>query len=204
MAESEVQQTQANGTESEHISWLRVPADEEAPESVRELFAISLQKRGVVHNFYRAFALNPEHFTAFIAYLNLLFDPKQGSLSPREREFIAVVVSAENRCEFCIASHAAILRKLTGDANWVDTVSINYRRATITARERALGDYAIRVTREAYALAEQDLAPLRAVGLSDEAILEAVEVASIFNFTNRLTNALGIRPNPECFSAHRP
>jgi uncharacterized peroxidase-related enzyme len=185
------------------ISWLRVPPAQDAPPAIQALFARSLEKRGVLHNFYQAMALNPMHLEALVGYINALFDPEQPTLSRREREFIAVVVSAENRCEFCIASHGALLRKITGDPDWVDTVSINYRRANLTARERALADLAIRITREAYAMEEADLEPLRAVGLTDEAILEAVEIAALFNLTNRLTNAIGIRPNPEYFSAHR-
>ncbi len=197
----ETQPSDATGTT--RISWLDVPPPQDAPPAIQALFARSLEKRGVLHNFYQALALNPTHLEALVGYIDALFNPDQPTLSPREREFIAVVVSSENRCEFCIASHGALLRKITGDPGWVDTVSINYRRAPLTTRERALADLAIGLTREAHALEEADLEPLRAAGLTDQAILEAVEIAALFNLTNRLTNAIGIRPNPEYFSAHR-
>jgi uncharacterized peroxidase-related enzyme len=200
---AQIEQTTPETRGRERISWLHVPPPEEVPAAIQALYARSLEKRGVIHNFYQALALRPAHLEALVGYVNALFDPAQPTLSRREREFIAVVVSAENRCEFCIASHGALLRKITGDPDWVDTVSINYRRATLTVRERALADLAIRITRDAYALEEADLAPLRAAGLEDEAILDAVEIAALFNLTNRLTNAIGIRPNPEYFTAHR-
>lgn len=185
------------------ISWLSVPDEQSAPPEVQELFTRSVEQFGFVHNFYKAFALSPDHLIKLAAFSTELFNPEKGSLSPRERELIAVIVSTENRCEICHVSHSALLREITKDPAWVETVGINYRRAILTARERALADFAVRVTHESHRLEEPDLAPLRAVGFSDAAILEATEIIAYFNFTNRLTSALGWRPNRELFLAHR-
>ena len=200
--------TAANGAPADHaaderISWLRVPDETELPAEVTALFATLREKRGFVQNFFRAFALNPVHLLRATGYLFELMDPKGTRLSLRERELIAVVVSAENRCDYCLVSHGAALRRQTGDPELADRVALNYRRAGLQPRERALADLAVRITRASHELQAADLEPLRALGLTDEELLEAIEVAAFFNYTNRLTSAVGVRPDARLFTAHR-
>ena len=128
---------------------------------------------------------------------------EQGALSPREREMIALVVSVENRCEPCVFGHAAALRALGAEPEWVATMEVNYRRADLTKRERALADYAIKVTRAAAEIAPKDLDALRDSCVPEQGILEAAAVAAYFNFSNRLNSALGIKANVEALQAHR-
>ncbi|WP_018465896.1 peroxidase-related enzyme [Calidithermus timidus] len=183
-------------------SWLRVPEAQELPEQVQTLFGKFIEKTGFLPNVIRNFALLPEHLLRWFGYYDYLMR-SEGHLSRREREMIAVVVSSLNRCEYCLASHSAYLRDLSGDPVLPDVLIANYRRAEISPRERALLDFAFKLTTDSPHMEEDDLEPLRNVGLSDEAIFEAAQVAAMFNFTNRLANALGWKPNAEYYAMHR-
>lgn len=197
----------ASGTAARDITprsaWIAPPDEASLPEEVRAHFARQRERNGAVHNSALVAAHNPAVLLAQSAFSAALFNPDGGALSPRERELIAVVVSAENRCEPCTVGHTAKLRQLTGDASWVDTLAINFRRANLDQRDRALADFALRITRASAEIEEADLAPLRAAGLDEAAIVEAATVAAYFNFSNRLTSALGIRPHAETFAAFR-
>lgn len=183
-------------------AWLRVPEPEDLPEAVQTLFGKFLEKTGLVPNVARNFALLPEHFLRWFSYYDYLMR-SEGQLSRREREMIAVVVSSHNQCEYCLASHSAYLRELTGDPVLPEALAANYRRAEVTPRERALLDFAVQMTTASPRMEEDDLEPLRRAGLSDEAIFEAAQVAAMFNLTNRLANALGWKPNAEYYGMHR-
>jgi uncharacterized peroxidase-related enzyme len=147
------------------------------------------------------------HKPAILASVTALGDTvvrdSNGALTPRERELIALVVSVENRCEACVFGHAAALRGQSGDPEWVATIEVNYRRAALSPRERALANYAIQVTRAPAEIVPADLAPLRDAGIGEEGILEAASVAAYFNFSNRVNSALGIRANAEAYRANR-
>lgn len=185
------------------LSWLRVPDEHELPDDVRTLFAKAEEKTGLIPNVFKVFALTPEHFMRWFHYYDFLVRNKGSQLTRAEREMIALVVSAENRCEYCLASHGAYLRGLTDDHVKAEAITHNYRRADLTARERALLDFAVKMTRSAQEMTPEDLRPLRQEGLSDAVIFEAAQVAAMFNFTNRLANALGWLPNEAYYSQNR-
>jgi uncharacterized peroxidase-related enzyme len=187
----------------EPLSWLEVPEREALPEEVRILFDKAEHKLGLIPNVFRVFALTPAHFLKWFSYYDYLLRNEDSPLSRQEREMIGLVVSAENRCEYCLASHSAYLRELSGDAALPDKLIHNYRRAPLSARERALLDFAVRLTNDSATMSAADLAPLREQGLSDDAIFEAAQVAAMFNFTNRLANALGWKPNEAYYHQHR-
>jgi uncharacterized peroxidase-related enzyme len=185
------------------ISWLNVPERETLPEDVQTLFSKADHKLGLIPNVFQVFALTPEHFLRWFTYFDFLMRNEEGDLSPAEREMIGVAVSVENHCEYCLGAHSATLRELLGDNVKADVISHNYRRADLSERERALLDFAVKLTNRSFAMTPEDLGPLRAQGLSDETIFEAAQVAAIFNFTNRLANALGWKPNREYYGQHR-
>lgn len=177
-------------------AWVRVPLESEVPEDVQALFGKFREKTGFVPNVARNFALMPEHFLRWFRYYDFLMRNEEHSqLSRREREMIAVVVSAANRCEYCLASHSAYLREITGDPVLPEVLAANYRRAHLSPRELALCDFAHKMTLDSAAMTLEDVQVLRSLGLSDPAIFEAAQVAAMFNFTNRLANALGWVPN---------
>ena len=190
-------------TTTQSVAWIAPPDEAALPTALREQFARQRERGVAINNSALVAAHNPAVLLGQSAFSAALFDPERGGLTPRERELIAVVVSAENRCVPCIVGHTAKLRQLGDDPNWVDTLATNYRRADLGRRDRALADYALRITRASAEIEEIDLAPLRAAGLDDAQIVEAATVAAYFNFSNRLTSALGVKPHAETFTAGR-
>jgi uncharacterized peroxidase-related enzyme len=171
---------------------------------VRALFEKFREKTGFVPNVARNFALTPEHFLRWFRYYDFLMrNEEQSHLSRKEREMIAVVVSAANACEYCLASHSAYLREITGDPVLPDVLAANYRRARLSAREQALLEFAYQITVDSATMSPADVQKLRSLGYSDEAIFEAAQVAAMFNFTNRLANAMGWVPNEVYYHMHR-
>lgn len=184
------------------LSWLALPP---APENrqVTEIFAATREKLGYVRNQQHVLAGKPAVLAALGALGDAVVRDPAAALTPRERELIALVVSSENRCDACVFAHAAALRAQGLPDEWVALVTVNFRRAELAPRERALAEYALKVTRAAAEIIEPDLELLRAEGLSEEGILEAATVAAYFNLTNRLNSALGIRANSEAYASHR-
>ena len=186
----------------DEITWLRVPADAEIPVEARALWDLPLEKLRFVPNVLRTMALRPTHLVRWRAYFDELMTGESG-LTKAQREMIAVVVSAQNRCHYCLISHTAALRKLTGDPPLVDQLASNYRYADIEPNERAMLDYAVKLTVESHTCTREDVDRLRDAGWSDEDILDIAQVAGMFNLTNRLASGLGWQPNPEYFSLGR-
>lgn len=187
----------------EKISWLALPEREELPEETRALFNKAEEKLGLIPNVFKAFSLTPEHFMKWFKYYDFLMRNEESELSRKERELIALAVSSENRCEYCLGSHSAYLREVTRDPVLPDLVIHNYRRAPLSERERAILDFAVKMTHRSFEMEREDLQPLRDVGLSDETIFEVAQVAGMFNLTNRMANALGWKPNEAFYHQHR-
>ena len=177
-------------------AWVKVPDRKKLPEEVQVLFGKFEEKTGFVPNVARNFALTPEHFLRWFRYYDFLMrDERQSHLTRKEREMIAVVVSSANECEYCLASHSAYLRDITGDKILPDVLIANFRRAHLEPREHALLEFAYHLTVDSATMNHADVQMLRSLGLSDEAIFEAAQVAAMFNFTNRLANSMGWLPN---------
>jgi uncharacterized peroxidase-related enzyme len=177
-------------------SWLRVPSEDDAPAEVQALFDKANEKLGFVPNVLRVYALRPRHLELWNAFYDELMRG-ESSLTKVQREMIAVVVSTVNRCHYCMVSHGAFLRKLTGDPLLVEQLRTNYAYAEIEPRERAMLDFAVKLTERSSACTEEDVQALREAGWSDEDVMDIAEVAGMFNFTNRLASGLGWVPNDE-------
>jgi uncharacterized peroxidase-related enzyme len=186
----------------ERLSWLETPSEEDVPDEVLELWAKPLEKLGFVPHVLRIFALRPGHLLRWWNYYDELMRGESGLTKP-QREMIAVVVSTQNRCHYCVVSHSAALRKLTEDPALADTLASNYKYASLDPKERAMLDYAVKLTTESDRCTAADVERLREVGWSDEDILDIAQVAAMFNFTNRLASGLGWQPNPEYFTLGR-
>jgi uncharacterized peroxidase-related enzyme len=178
------------------LSWLRVPSEAETPAEVKELWEKPLEKLGFVPNVLRTFALRPSHLLLWNAFYEELMRG-ESALSKVQREMIAVVVSATNRCHYCVVAHSAALRKLSGDPVLVEQLRTNYRYAQVDSSERAMLDFAVKLTEQSHRCTEEDVATLREVGWDDEDIMDIAEVTAMFNFTNRLASGLGWLPNDE-------
>lgn len=184
------------------ISALPLPDRADVPEGVARLWDKSKEAFGFVPNVFVAQAYNGDQFQAWWNYFNLLVN-KEGYLTNAERELLAVVVSGLNRCTYCAVSHGAALRHYNGDPVTSDLVGVNWRQADLPERERALAAYAEKLTLTPAEVTPADLEPLRAAGLDDHQILEAVQVVGMFNMTNRVSTALAMVPNQEYHSQDR-
>jgi uncharacterized peroxidase-related enzyme len=152
------------------------------------------EKLGFVPNVLTAYAFDMAKLSAFVAMYNDLMLAPSG-LSKLEREMIAVAVSAQNRCYYCLVAHGAAVRQLSGDPVLGELMVMNYRAARLSQRERAMLDFAVKLTAEPWLLEEHDRATLRRAGFSDRDIWDIAAVAGFFNMTNRVASATDMRPN---------
>ena len=154
------------------------------------------EKIGFVPNVLAAYAHDNAKLEAFAALYNDLMLAPSG-LSKLEREMIAVAVSSQNRCYYCLAAHGAAVRQLSGDPVLGELMAMNYRAARLEPRHRAMLDFAVKLTDAPYAIEEADRARLREAGFSDRDIWDIGATASFFNMSNRMASAVDMRPNPE-------
>jgi uncharacterized peroxidase-related enzyme len=175
---------------------LDLPEADPLPDDIAELFAKCDAKLGLVPYVLRAYAFAPDKLRAFGAMYNDLVLGESG-LTKLEREMIAVAVSAENRCWYCLVAHGAAVRQLSGDPALGEALVANYRVADLTPRQRAMLDFAVKMTRASAEIEEPDRARLRDAGFSDRDIWDIAAVAGFFNMSNRLASAVGMRPNPD-------
>jgi uncharacterized peroxidase-related enzyme len=187
----------------ERISRLRVPEEQTLPEDIQELYAKNREKPGFVPNVFQAYSLRPQQLRGFIALYDSIMEAESG-LTKAEREMIAVAVSAENHCFYCLVSHGAILRIRSKNPIQADTIAANYRAADLTPRLRAMLDYAVKITHASDTCADEDIDTLRAHGFSDEDIMDIIQTAAFFNYSNRVASALEMRPNREFYAMARP
>jgi uncharacterized peroxidase-related enzyme len=179
-----------------HLTWLRVPEQDELPEEVLALWEPSLEKLGFVPNVLRLYALRPSHLLAWNAWYDEAMKGESG-LTKAEREMIAVVVSVANDCAYCIAAHSAALRKLTKDPALADQVAVDHAQAAIPERTKAALDYAVKLTLRPTEMRDADVEALRRAGWTDEDVMDVAEVTGLFNMSNRMASGLGWAPNPE-------
>jgi uncharacterized peroxidase-related enzyme len=180
------------------ISRFPVPRLEDLPEDVRARIVAVQEKSGFVPNVFLVLAHRPEEFRAFFAYHDALME-KAGGLTKAEREMIVVATSGANQCQYCVVAHGAILRIRAKNPLVADQVAINYRKADITPRERAMLDFAMRVALESHAVEDADLQALRKAGFADEDIWDIAAIAAFFALSNRMANVTSMRPNDEFY-----
>lgn len=172
------------------------------PPDIQDLFAACEDKLGFVPNVFRAYSLDADklrHFRAMYNDLMLADSP----LSQLEREMIAVVVSAVNRCHYCLIAHGAAVRALSGDAQLGDTLIANYRAAALARRQRAMLDFAHKLAATPDAMTAADRAALTRAGFSPLAILHIASVVGFFSMSNRVAAAIDMRPNDEYYDMGR-
>jgi uncharacterized peroxidase-related enzyme len=165
-------------------------------EAMAAYFVKCDEKIGFVPNVLQAYAFDNAKLEAFAAIYNDLMLAPSG-LSKLEREMIAVAVSAENRCFYCLVAHGAAVRQLSGDPVLGELFVTNYRAAELSPRHRAMVDFAVKLTRESYAIEESDRDGLRKAGFSDRDVWDIAAVASFYNMSNRMASAVDMRPNLE-------
>jgi uncharacterized peroxidase-related enzyme len=175
---------------------LDLPPLDPLPEETRRYFDICTEKLGFVPNVLRAYAFDKAKLDAFTAMYNDLMLAPSG-LTKLEREMVAVAVSAENRCFYCLVAHGAAVRQLSGDPALGEMIAMNYRVAPLTERQRAMLDFAVTMTKASATIEAPHRQALRDHGLSDRDIFDLAAVAGFFNMTNRVASAIAMAPNAD-------
>jgi uncharacterized peroxidase-related enzyme len=175
---------------------LNLPMADPLPEETQRYFDICVEKLGMVPNVLKAYAFDVEKLNTFTALYNDLMLGESG-LSKLEREMIAVVVSAINKCFYCLVAHGAAVRQLSGDPALGEMLVMNYRVAPVSAKQRAMLDFAAKMTTESAAIEEPNRQGLRDHGFSDRDIWDIANVAGFYNMSNRVASATAMKPNPE-------
>ena len=184
------------------VSRFPVPDLDAMPEDIRTRILAVQEKSGFVPNVFLTLAHRPDEFRAFFAYHDALMD-KPGPITKAEREMIVVATSAANQCQYCVVAHGAILRIRAKDKLIADQVAINYRKADITPRQRAMLDFAMKVSQQAHEVGEADMEALRGHGFTDEDIWDIAAISAFFGMSNRLANVTSMRPNDEFYAMGR-
>ena len=172
---------------------------ESVPADIRERILEVQQKAGFVPNVFLSLARRPDEFRAFFAYHDALLLRETGSLSKGDKEMIIVATSAANECLYCVVAHGALLRIYEKKPLVADQVAVNYRKADITPRQRAMLEFALKVCNQSAAITEIDFAALREHGLTDEDAWDIGAVTAFFGLSNRMANLGSMRPNEEFY-----
>jgi uncharacterized peroxidase-related enzyme len=172
------------------------------PEDIRSRILAVQEQSGFIPNVFLVLAHRPDEFRAFFAYHDALME-KSGILTKAEREMIVVATSSANQCQYCVIAHGAILRIRAKNPLIADQVAINYRKADITERQKAMLDFALKVSRSGEAVGEVDFEMLKSYGFDEEDIWDIAAIAAFFALSNRMANVTAMRPNAEFYTMGR-
>ncbi|MFP6808892.1 MAG: peroxidase-related enzyme [Pseudomonadales bacterium] len=184
--------------EQHKISRFDVPKLADLPEDIRERIEGVAEKSGFIPNVFLVLAKRPDEFRAFFAYHDALME-KESGLSKAEREMIVVATSAMNDCQYCVISHGAILRIRAKNPLIADQVAVNYLKADISDRERAMLKFASKISMDAGQVTDADFEEARGAGFNDEDLWDIGAVVAFFALSNRMANLTNMRPNDEFY-----
>lgn len=184
------------------VSRFPVPALADMPEDIRERILAVQEKSGFVPNVFLVLAHRPDEFRAFFAYHDALME-RPGNLTKAEREMIVVATSNVNQCQYCVIAHGAILRIRAKNPLIADQVAVNFRKADITERQKAMLEFAMKVSQRAHEVGDADFAALEAHGFDQEDIWDIAGISAFFGMSNRMANVTSMRPNDEFYSMAR-
>ena len=186
----------------ERVIALELETEDDLTDRQQAYFDKCVEKLGMIPNVLQAYAFNPVKLDAFTGMYNDLMLGESG-LSKLEREMIAVVCSSVNRCFYCLTAHGQAVRQYSGDPVLGELMVMNYRAADLTDKQRAMLDFAWKLTEKPWEVDEPDRQALRDVGFSERDIWDIAAVAAFFNMTNRMASATDMRPNPEYHGMNR-
>ena len=169
------------------------------PEDIRARILEVQEKSGFVPYVFMAFARRPAEWRAFFAYHDALMLRAESSLTKGEREMIITTTSAANQCLYCVVAHGAILRIYEKKPLVADQVAVNYRKADITPRQRAMLDFAMQVCLASHTVEDADFTALHSHGFDDEDIWDIAGITAFFGLSNRMANVTSMMPNPEFY-----
>ena len=175
------------------------PELKDLPEDMRQRILEVQEKSGFVPNVFLALARRPAEWRAFFAYHDALMLKEDGSLTKGDREMIITATSAANQCLYCVVAHGALLRIYEKKPLVADQVAVNWRKADITQRQKAMLEFAMKVCERSHEIDEADFAPLHAHGFSDEDIWDIAAITAFFGLSNRMASFSGMLPNNEFY-----
>ena len=175
------------------------PALTDLPDDIRARIVEVQEKAGFVPNVFLALARRPAEWRAFFAYHDALMLKEGGGLSKGDREMIVTATSAANECLYCVVAHGAILRIYEKKPLVADQVAVNYRKADISPRQKAILDFAMKVCLRSHEIDDTDFAALQAHGLDDEDAWDIAAITAFFGLSNRMASFSGMMPNPEFY-----
>lgn len=178
------------------ISRYPVPALNELPEDIQAIHNGAKEHFGFVPNVLKALSNRPAELRAFLSYNDALMN-KESGLSAADKEMIIVSFSAKNGCSYCVQSHGASLRAHSGNPYIADQVAINYKEADISERERAMLDFAMKVSFDSASLNEADFEILKAHGFSDNDVWDIAAITAFYNMSNRMMSFLAVHPDEQ-------
>ncbi|THH35406.1 alkylhydroperoxidase [Aliishimia ponticola] len=181
---------------------LDLPPVDPLPADTQKYFDICMDKLGMVPNVLRSYTFDIDKLNAFTAMYNDLM-LGESALTKLEREMIAVVVSSINKCFYCLVAHGAAVRQLSGDPILGEMMVMNYKVADLDARQRAMLDFAAKLTKSSADVEEADRDALRDAGFTDRDIFDISSVTGFFNMTNRVASGIDMRPNVEYHAQSR-
>lgn len=181
------------------ISRFPVPAIADLPEDLRQRVLEVQEKAGFVPNVFLALAHRPAECRAFFAYHDALMLKETGNLTKGDREMIVVATSGVNQCLYCVVAHGAILRIYEKKPLVADQVAVNYRKADIAPRQRAMLDFAMKVCEASHTVGDADFEALRAHGFDEEDAWDIAAITAFFGLSNRMANTISMRPNDEFY-----
>ncbi len=184
------------------ISRYPVPELGDLPEDVRARMAEVQEKAGFIPNVFTTLAHRPDEFRAFFAYYDAVM-LRKGGLSKADKEMIVVATSAANQCHYCVIAHGAILRVYAKDSLIADQVAVNYRKADVTPRQRAMLDFALKMALRPYEVQEVDHRRLTDAGFDAEDVWDIGAVVALFALSNRMAHLIDMRPNDEFYGMGR-
>ena len=173
------------------------------PEDIQAKVLQMQEKMGFIPNVFLGFARRPAEWRAFFTYHDALMDPESvgrtSNLTKGEREMIVTTTSAANQCLFCVVAHGAILRVHEKNPLVADQVAVNYHKAAITPRQRAMLDFAMKVCLHSHEINDDDFEPLHAHGFDDEDAWDIAAITAFFGLSNRMASFANMQPNPEFY-----
>ena len=187
---------------NDRVSLFPLPDINTLPDDLKNKILEVQDKSGFIPNVFLALAHRPEEFRAFFYYHDALMN-KESGISKGEREMIVVATSALNECLYCVVAHGAILRIREKNSLIADQLATNYKKADITDRQRAMLDFAVKVSRHANTISDEDIQALAQHGFSDQDVWDIGSIAAFFALSNRLANMANIRPNEEFYHMGR-
>ncbi len=188
----------------DHIVRIPLPDQDSLDADIEKYFGICEEKLGLVPYVLRAYTGNQAKLRNFISFYNtLMLDEETCALSKLEREMIAVVVASANRCYYCLVAHGQAVRDLSSDPQLGEMLVMNYRVAELSARHRAMLDFAWKLTESPREIAEADRQALRDAGFTEADVFDICDVTAFFNYTNRMAHGLDMMPNPDYHAKNR-